>query len=621
MAPWHAAQPGAAQGEPHAALGQASRACPGRRLRARPRVRRQEVRAGRMLPSSTEAATQTAPEAGAGRAGPVAGRPGDPGHSPAASSAAALPCSHPLAGELGSPPSQTLAAARTAAGEAATGNAPGSPRSCPGAPGGEEAGGPRGAPGTPSAAAVEVTDGHHGAAAAGPGQGERDAGATGAEPAGGRAGAASDRAGSSSRWGAPGPVPLRADPRPGTLLLLQATDGSQRLRLQWLPRAAAAAAPAGDGAAAAHSGRAPAGLAPGEWEPATDAGPSAAAPWRARPPAPDPAPPLPPELEVTIAPDRVRFAGAGGVGGGAGARVLVVEQALDAGARRRRDRHRGAPGPGPAVLCAHPQGLPCCAPGRGLAVLRARHPACRAVGAMREPLQGWHIQCLLRVCRGRSERGCPVVKAETNAHGCGRRGRSPIAAPDMRVPTQSTLKLFGVDREPWCGLPPVQCTVCGRPVMWCPRLFRLRGTARRRGRPPARGVLVLLAAAALAGCAGRGSARRRPNAQRPRRGVRRAGGPAAPGRPRSALGRARRGARPRRRARAAAARARAGEAGPVGVRRRAPGRPGGACERPVRGRRARQHRPVGRSPGERGWPRGRAAPAAPARARGRGGRP
>ncbi len=357
MAPWHAAQPGAAQGEPHAALGQASRACPGRRSRARPRVRRQEVRAGRMLPSSTEAATQTAPEAGAGRAGPAAARPGDPGHSPAASSAAALPCSHPLAGELGSPPSRTLAAARTAAGEAATGNAPGSPRSCPGAPGGEEAGGPRGAPGTPSAAAVEVTDGHHGAAAAGPGQGEREAGATGAEPAGGRAGAASDRAGSSSRWGAPGPVPLRADPRPGTLLLLQATDGSERLRLQWLPRSAAAAAPAGDGAAAACAGRTPAGPALGEQELAADAGPSGAAAWRARQlaPAPAPAPQPQPELEVTIAPDRVRFAGAGGAGGGAGARVLVVEQALDAGARRRRDRHRGAPGPGLAMLCGRPQ--------------------------------------------------------------------------------------------------------------------------------------------------------------------------------------------------------------------------------------------------------------------------
>lgn len=46
---------------------------------------------------------------------------------------------------------------------------------------------------------------------------------------------------SAGRRGCSGPVSLRADPRPGTLLLVQATDGSDRMRIQWVPRQQGAA--------------------------------------------------------------------------------------------------------------------------------------------------------------------------------------------------------------------------------------------------------------------------------------------------------------------------------------------------------------------------------------------
>ena len=58
-------------------------------------------------------------------------------------------------------------------------------------------------------------------------------------------------------------------------------------------------------------------------------------------PAAPPPPPPPPELQVVLAPERVRFSAAPNSGAGGG-RVLVMEQAVEAGERRRRDKHRGA---------------------------------------------------------------------------------------------------------------------------------------------------------------------------------------------------------------------------------------------------------------------------------------
>lgn len=65
------------------------------------------------------------------------------------------------------------------------------------------------------------------------------------------------------------------------------------------------------------------------------------APSPENPTAPSPPPP-PPELQVALAPERVRFSAAPN-SAAAGGRVLVVEQAVETGERRRRDKHRGAP--------------------------------------------------------------------------------------------------------------------------------------------------------------------------------------------------------------------------------------------------------------------------------------
>ncbi|KAK9835422.1 hypothetical protein WJX81_008561 [Elliptochloris bilobata] len=142
----------------------------------------------------------------------------------------------------------------------------------------------------------------------------------------------------SARRSSAGPVRLRADMRPGVLRLVQATDGSGRMRIQWISREegslqAAASLPAlqpAPPAASESSAGAPAG-----GQTAAEAGTQS--PTAQPLPLPETAAaPSQPELEVTLVPDRVRFSAAPHT-----ARVLVVEQAVEAGERRRRDKHRG----------------------------------------------------------------------------------------------------------------------------------------------------------------------------------------------------------------------------------------------------------------------------------------
>lgn len=87
---------------------------------------------------------------------------------------------------------------------------------------------------------ASAADGSAGGAAgtAGSAQGPSAGPSQGASPGRGQGQGqrASGGGASAGRRGCSGPVSLRADPRPGTLLLVQATDGSDRMRIQWVPR-------------------------------------------------------------------------------------------------------------------------------------------------------------------------------------------------------------------------------------------------------------------------------------------------------------------------------------------------------------------------------------------------